>query len=118
MNLAQLWMKCYVIGWLGVRDIRIQRRLLAKPKLTLKRAVDLAFVIEAADKDPSEIQKGDSQEGNALVNNVDIKVEKGGELKCYRCDDKHNPRNCHYKDAKCYARGKLGHLSRACQAKT
>jgi len=39
----------------GVRDIRIQRRLLAEPKLMLKRALDLALVIEAADKDASEI---------------------------------------------------------------
>ena len=44
-----------------VRDISIQRRLLAEPKLTLKRAVHLALAIEAADKDASEIQKGDSQ---------------------------------------------------------
>ena len=34
----------------GVRDIRIQRRLLAEPKLTLKRALNLALAIEAADK--------------------------------------------------------------------
>ena len=31
----------------GIRDIRIQRRLLAEPKLTLKRALDLALAIEA-----------------------------------------------------------------------
>ena len=47
----------------GVHDIRIHRRLLAEPKLTLKRALDLALAIKAADKDASEIQKGDSQEG-------------------------------------------------------
>lgn len=34
----------------GVRDIRILRRLLAEPKLTLKRALDLALAIEAAEK--------------------------------------------------------------------
>ena len=45
----------------GVHDIRIQRRLLAEPKLTLKRALDLALAIEAADKDALEIQKGESQ---------------------------------------------------------
>ena len=35
----------------GVRDLRIHRRLLAEPKLTLKRAIDLVLAIEAADKD-------------------------------------------------------------------
>ena len=55
----------------GVRDIRIQRRLLA---LTLKRALDLALVIEPADKDTSEIQKADGQGGDASVNKVNVKV--------------------------------------------
>ena len=65
----------------GVRDIRIQRRLLAEPKLTLKRALDLALVIEATDKDASEIPKADGQEGEASVNKVDVKVNKGSEVK-------------------------------------
>ena len=72
----------------GVRDIRIQRRLLAEPKLTLKRSLDLALAIEAAEKDVSEIQKGDSQEGNSSLNKVDVKVEQGADLKCYRCGGK------------------------------
>ena len=60
-----------------VRDIRKQRRLLAEPKLTLKRVLDLALAIEAADKDDSEIQKADGQGGDASVNKVDVKVNKG-----------------------------------------
>ena len=74
----------------GFRDIRIQRRLLAEPKLTLKRSLDLALAIEAAEKDVSEIQKGDSQEGNSSLNKVDVKVEQGAELKCYRCGGNHS----------------------------
>ena len=65
----------------GVRDIRIQRRLLAEPKLTwLKRALDLALAIEAAGKNASEIQKADGQGGDASVNKVDVKVNKGSEF--------------------------------------
>ena len=101
----------------GVRDIRIQRRLLAEPKLTLKRSLDLALAIEAAEKDVSEIQKGDSQEGNSSLNKVDVKVEQGADLKCYRCGGNHLPGNCYFKDVKCYACGKVGHLSRVCQGK-
>lgn len=101
----------------GVHDIRIQRRLLAEPKLTLKRALDLALAIEAADKDASDIHKGDSQEGDAPLNKVDPKVDKVGEINCYRCGGHHYPKSCHFKDAKFYTCGKLGHLSRVCQAK-
>ena len=50
-----------------VRDIRIQRRLLAEPKLSLKQALDLALAIEAADKNASEIQKADGQGGDVSV---------------------------------------------------
>ena len=76
----------------GVRDIRIQRRLLAELKLTLKRALDLALAIEAADKDASGIQKADGQGGNASLNKVDVKVNKGSEVKCPRCGGNHYPK--------------------------
>ena len=68
----------------GVHNIRIQRRLLAGPKLTLKPALDLALAIEAADKDSSEIHKRDSQEEDAPLKRVDPKVDKPGEISCYR----------------------------------
>ena len=82
----------------GVQDIRIQRRLLAEPKLTLQRALDLALAIEAAEKDASEIQKGDSQEGATPLNKNDTKDGKGSEINCYRCGCEHYPKSCHFKD--------------------
>ena len=77
----------------GVQDIRIQRRLLAEPKLSLQRALDLALAIAAAEKDASKIQKEDSQEGATPLNKVDTKDGKGSEINCYRCGGKHYPRS-------------------------
>ena len=75
----------------GVRGIRIQRRLLAEPKLTLKRALDLALAIEAADKDASERHKADGQGGDASVNKVDVNVNKASKVECSRCGGNHCP---------------------------
>ena len=86
----------------GVRDIRIQRRLLAEPKLTLKRVLDLPLAIEAADKDASEIRKADGQGGDASVNKVDVKVNKGSDIKCSRCGGNHYPKSCHFWHLKRY----------------
>ena len=47
----------------------------------MKPALDLSLAIEAADKDASEIQKADGQGGDASVNKVDVKVNKGSEVK-------------------------------------
>ena len=41
----------------GARDNKIQRRLLAEPKLTLKRPLDLAIAIETSEKDVLDLQK-------------------------------------------------------------
>ena len=63
----------------GVRDIRIQRWLLAAVKFTLKLVLDLALAIEAAYKNASQIHKADGQGGEPSVSKVDAKVNKGSE---------------------------------------
>ena len=67
-------MRCFVIGWCVVFVIpEYSADYLAEPKLTLKRELDPALAIEAADKDASDIQKADGQGGDASVNKVDVK---------------------------------------------
>ena len=101
----------------GVRDIRIQRWLLAEAKLTLKRALDLALGTEAAYKNASEIQKADGQGGDPSVNKVDAKVNKGSEVKWFCCGGNHYPQVCHLKNAKCYCCGKVRRLAHLCPTK-
>ena len=48
---------CEIVPVCGARDNKIQRRLLAEPKLTLKRALDLAIAIETSEKDVLDLKK-------------------------------------------------------------
>ena len=100
----------------GVHDIRIQRRLLAEQKLTLKRVLDVALAIEAAEKN----YLGNTQgwlSRSRCSSQVNHEVDKVGEINCYRCGGPYYPKSCHFKDAKCYNCGKLGHSSRVYQAR-
>lgn len=105
----------------GVADNRIQRRLLAEPKLTLKRANEVALALETAEKDMRNFQNpSNSQE--AGVNKLIQKTPNHREPKaspeklCYRCKGKHNPKECKFIKAKCHSCGKIGHISRACRS--
>ena len=114
----------------GTSDDKIQRRLLAEPKLTLKRALELAIAIETSEKDALDLKCNNSVQsvgkGDSLVNNLpqkprDVeqkqKSQDTANIKCSRCDGQHIPSECRFKDAKCHACGKQGHISRACRSK-
>ena len=110
----------------GTKDEKIQRRLLAEPKLTLKRTLELAIAIETSERDALDLKKdkpvgqGDNPV-NALVrkphNTRQGHQHDTTNVKCSQCDRKHTPSECRFKDAKCHACGKVGHISRACKSK-
>ena len=105
----------------GTSDTKIQRRLLAEPKLTLKRALDLAIAIETSEKDVLNLQQGNLQNENVIhkVEDTANKDPMGPTpvSKCSRCDGRHSATDCRFKEAKCHACGKVGHISRACRSK-
>ena len=104
----------------GTSDTKIQRRLLAEPKLTLKRALDLAIAIETSEKDAFDLQKSKLPVEN-VIHKLDDTVRDPKRqnivYKCSRCDGRHSPTQCRFKEAKCHACGKIGHISRACRSK-
>ena len=93
----------------------MQRRLLAEPKLDLKRVCELAQGMEAALKDAKEIQSIESDSGT--TNRVGH--TKSNATACSRClGIGHKPAECRYKSAKCNKCHRTGHLAKACKSKT
>ena len=99
----------------GVNDGRIQRRLLAEPDLTFKKAMDIAQAMEAADKNVREIQ-GSAAQGqyvHALRKGYD-KPQYAKE--CRHCGKRnHKEKDRRLKDAKCFKCRKKGHIAAVCK---
>ncbi|CAC5400159.1 unnamed protein product [Mytilus coruscus] len=80
----------------GIKEDRIQRRLLAEPGLTFKKAMEVATAMEMAAKNAHDLQVQEPKQ----VHKVTIRNEE-----CYRCGGSHNATDCKWKDAKCYVKG-------------
>ncbi len=98
----------------GITDDRIQRRLLAEPKLTSKKALKVTQVIETANRDVRDLQLRlkmlDSNVSKAApqlpVHNVQAKHKwqsKASPATCYKCGGGHMARDCRFINEKCHA---------------
>ena len=90
----------------------IQRRLLAEPELTYKKAFDLAHAMGAAERNLQDL-KG-PKVGVEKVYTVKESAAKKQIISCYRCGANHRAAECNYKDLACHTCGKQGHLARVC----
>ena len=108
----------------GINDDSIQKRLLAEPNLTYKRAVELARGLETADRNvkllksgaTSHIKRETPLQESPQVNRV--ASNKGSTAVIYyRCGIAgHTVEQCRYsKDIVCHGCRKAGHLQRACK---
>ena len=76
----------------GVKEPKIQRRLLAEPNLSFDKAFELALASESADKNAKDLQRMSS----STVNEVQHKKN------CYHCEDKHGAADCKLETAECH----------------
>eukprot|EP00731_Ephydatia_muelleri_P037009 Em0376g4a len=98
----------------GIRDIRVQRRLLAEPGLTFTKAFGLAQSAELAEKNVQDLQQSEGSPVHPVH-----KVEPAGKPwsgNCSRCGGKHKASDCRCKSLDCYKCGKRGHLARVCRS--
>ena len=70
----------------GIRQLSIQRRLLAEPTLTLKCAFQLILAMESEEKDIRDIQRADVSSTQTQVHKVDKKTQhQVADLKTHVC---------------------------------
>ena len=96
----------------SIANIKVQRRLLAEPKLVFKKAFELAQAVEVADSNAKLLQKPSA----AAVHTVQKgPVKPTGGQNCYRCGGKHVAAECRFKDSECHFCHKRGHIAQVCR---
>ena len=95
----------------GVRDVWIQRRMLAEPDLTFKRALELAQAAEMAEQNTKDLQQPHT------VHAIQKPLNKPVTLKCYQCRNTHSPESCQFKATECYFCHNKGHSAKVCHNK-
>ena len=107
----------------GIRQESLQKRLLAEKDLTFKKAVELAKVIEAADKSTKEMKVEASTVAVHAGSKPRSKPSYSGPRQrqgagCHQCGDpSHSGDSCKVKDYTCHHCHKKGHLARVCHSR-
>ena len=109
----------------GVKDDAIQRKLLAETDLTLQKASAIAISMETASKDAqllisfggatvSEKEPESSPRAETIHRVQDKPARKF--VGCSCCGKRHLSSTCRFKNATCYACGKVGHIKAVCRS--
>ena len=104
----------------GVREERVQRRLLQEVKLTFDDALRIARSMETASKNAEKISRVPTtlRDEEQEVHQTQSKTNTQGKPKCYRCLGAHEAGKCRFMKAECHKYKKQGHLARACRSLT
>ena len=101
----------------GLKDSRLQRRLLAEPTLTFVKALELAQASELAEQGARVLQP--QPPPSVEINKVSGMSQSSNRsaVSCFRCGGRHLGSSCRCKDWVCRACGKLGHIAKVCKSK-
>ncbi|XP_026573034.1 uncharacterized protein LOC113447208, partial [Pseudonaja textilis] len=101
----------------GVRDLRLQRRLLAKKDLNLSLAMEEALAAELSAQSAAEIQGTPLKPSSSTIHSEERNnfAPKQPPI-CLTCGGSHSRASCRFRNAICLNCQKKGHLARVCQA--
>ncbi len=125
----------------GIKDERVQRRLLSEPSLKFKKAWEISQAMELAMKNAKDLQRnleslpvpvapGLMQQANKVASSTSTRwpsqtrpyphaqPHKQGThfTKCYRCGcTSHSANDCRARSYTCHNCGKQGHLAKVCR---
>ena len=110
----------------GVRDKRIQQRLLAEPELTFQKARELALAAETAARNSQDLQASKTSITRAELllkiqsqrKTLKSSTDADGTTACYHCGGNHFAKGCRFQEAVCRLCKKRGHIARACRTKS
>ncbi|CAI5776292.1 XP_034969502.1LOW QUALITY PROTEIN: uncharacterized protein K02A2.6-like [Podarcis lilfordi] len=121
----------------GVRDIRLQRRLLAKPDFTLQKATEAAAASETQKirkassprlaRKPVPVHHKEASRDEASSSEDDdvhqTKRERGefqqkskDQSECAGCEGNHSRAKCRFRDAICRKCSRRGHIAKVCRS--
>ncbi|XP_070803581.1 uncharacterized protein, partial [Pituophis catenifer annectens] len=105
----------------GVRDGRLQRRLLARSNLTLLIALDEARAQESSVKAAERLKSSHLTKATQKTAPVHREASRTARREprdgCASCGGSHSRQNCKFRDAVCRACKKRGHIARVCRSK-
>ena len=108
----------------GIRDEKIQRRLLVEKELTFAKAYEIATSMEITSKNMAVLQEskesdavnkvtsqGDgTTDGTRRVNGRSMQYKSS----CFRCGGSHNAQTCRFKELNCFYCKQKGHIAERC----
>ena len=99
---------------------QLQHRLLAEPRLTFEKTLELSRTFESATEDVHSLQgepKSAALPVNALLQKGDmLELPPAANKPCYRCGGNHRADICKFKQATCHKCNKKGHIAKVCHS--
>ncbi|UYV78594.1 hypothetical protein LAZ67_16002094, partial [Cordylochernes scorpioides] len=101
----------------GLRNAKIQRRILSEGDVPLARVVEIALSMEAAEKNTRIFHVNEPADSvDKIRGEVRNRYDREQKRKCIHCGRLHKDL-CRFREATCFRCGKRGHLATICRSR-